>query len=370
MDLLELRKEIDGLDDQMLKLFTKRMEVCRQVAEYKKEKELPVLQGGREEEILSRIRETAPAGLEDGAAVLFSNLMDISKCLQQRELTSPTPMEWEPFCPENAKSVGCQGISGSYQEKACRKLFGDKPLTFFDTYDDVFRAVESGEMEYGVLPIQNSTAGSVAETYDLMRKYEFYIAARIQIKITHCLAARPGVRLEDVEQVYSYEQGLAQCTDFLRRNGLKTGNSPNTASAAKLCAESDRPIAAICSEDCAKQYGLAILCTDIANVSKNYTRFICFSKKFHLCENPRLISVSLSIPNVAGSLYRLLTKFSVNSLDLKHLESKPSQDGSFDTIFYLDFLGDVRDPQVSSLLTGLSGELSYYRFLGNYGEIL
>ena len=370
MDLKNLRNEIDEIDNEILSLFVKRMSVCKDVAAFKKEKNLPVLQGNREDEIIDRIRSQSPAELSDGSAILFSNIMGISKSLQQQQISTKFSLVPEEFIPKNAVKVGCQGISGSYQEEACRNLFGNKPITYFHCFEDVFKAVENGEVDFGILPIQNSTSGSVSETYDLMRKYNFYITARVQVEITHCLAVRKGVAFEDVKKVYSKEEALAQCSAFLYGNGLEKISYINTAAAAELVKESSEPIGAICSEACAEQYGLEILRSGIANISPNYTRFICISKKFQIPQKPETISISLAIPNTKGSLYRLLTKFSVNNLDLEHIESKPIANGSFDVIFYLDFIGDIREEKASSLLNELKNEFEYFKFLGNYGEVL
>lgn len=369
MDLKDLRNKIDDIDEDILELFVKRMDVCRGVARFKKENNLPVLQGNREAELLERIRSLSPNGMENGSSVLFTNIMDISKSIQQQEISAEFALKPKKFSPETACRIGCQGVSGSYQEQACRKLFGDKEITFFHGWEDVFEAVQSGEIDFGILPIQNTTAGSVAETYDLMRKYDFYIAARIQVEITHCLAVKNGTSFEDVKKVYSHEQALSQCSEFLRKNNLEKIHDVNTAAAAQRVLGSDEPVGAICSEACAEQYGLTILKKNIANVSPNYTRFICISKDFYAPEKPETVSVSLAIPNTKGALYRLLTKFSVNDLNLDHIESKPILDGSFDVIFYLDFLGDVKDKLVGGLINELKNELPYFKFLGNYSDI-
>lgn len=370
MRLEDLRNDINAIDEEILALFIKRMGVCQDVAVYKKENNLPVLQGNREEEILRRIRALSPEDLADGAALLFTNIMDISKSLQQQAIRSSFPLTPETFLPENAHRIGCQGVAGSNQEQACRKLFGNKPLTFFNTFGDVFNAVENGEIDYGVLPLINSTAGGVTETYDLMRKFSFFINACVQVEITNCLAVRPGTTLKDIQKVYSHEQALAQCSEFLTKNRLEKSPYMNTAAAAQLVRDSAEPIAAICSEPCAELYGLEILQSRISNVSPNMTKFICISKKFQIPEVPSTVSISLSIPNIKGSLYRLLTKFSVNDLNLEHIESKPIANGSFDVIFYLDFSGDIRQKKVGSLLHELQAEYPTFKFLGNYGDVL
>ena len=370
MDLTDLRNNIDSIDEEILQLFIKRMNVCKEVALFKKENNLPVLQGNREDEVIARIKELSPQELSDGSAVLFSNIMDISKSLQQKQIKTEFFLNPSDFSPINAEKIGCQGVSGSYQEQACRNLFGDKKITYFHCFEDVFKAVDEGEVQYGILPIQNSTSGSVSETYDLMRKYDLFITSRVQVKITHCLAVKKGVAFEEVKKVYSKEEALSQCSDFLYKNRLEKVSYINTASAAKLVNESEEPIAAICSEACALQYGLDILRKDIADASPNYTRFICISKEFQTPKNPKTVSISLSLPNVKGALYKLLTKFSVNDLDLEHIESKPIANGSFDVIFYLDFSGNINDKNVSSLLNEIRSEVSYFKFLGNYEEVL
>lgn len=370
MDLKDLRNQIDKTDDRILALFSERMEICRQVAEYKKEHGLSVLQSEREKELLDRIRSIAPQNQKDGAAVLFTNIMDISKSLQRQEVDSEFHLKGEEFIPSSSCSVSCQGVSGSYQEEAARKLFGNAEVSFHTTWRDVFSAVESGETDFGILPIQNSTAGSVSETYDLMRKYELYIAARTQIEITHCLAAKEETELSQISEVYSHEQALSQCSEFIAENEFRKRPYLNTAAAAKLVLESSEPIAAICSEHCAKQYGLKIIRKNIADVSPNYTRFICLSRKFYQPKTAGTVSVCLAIPNVKGSLYRLLTKFAVNNLNLTHLESKPVSDGSFDILFYLDFEGDLKDKNTAGLLNELKDELPYFKFLGSYPDIL
>lgn len=368
MDLFTLREQIDDIDDKILDLFVERMKVCEDIAEYKKNTKLSVLQSNREIEVIDMMRKKSPDTLKDGTAVLFTNIMDISKSLQQRMLKDRFTISTKPFNPKDNLKIGCQGVSGSNQEEATKKLFEDKKINFYTTFSDVFEAVKNQEIDIGILPIQNSTAGSVSETYDLMRKYNFYISATIVTPINHCLAVKKGTTFNEIEKVISHPQALNQCSEFLRINNFNTENYFNTASAAKLTASSDSKIAAICSPACAELYGLTILKNDIADISPNYTRFICITRDFYISQNPDTISVALSLPNVKGSLYRLLTKFYVYGLDLKHIESKPLKDGSFDVIFYLDFTGNINEANTACLLNELKSQLSYFKFLGNYEE--
>lgn len=371
MDLTDLRNEIDSIDEDILKLFLKRMDVCRQVADYKKEHSLPVMQGGREAQVIERIREMSPDNIKDGSEVLFANIMDISKSLQQIELakTAEFPVP-EKFIPENAKLIAVPGTVGSYSEKACRKLFPNQEIKFYREFSDVCRAVENGETDFGILPIQNSTAGTVDETYDLMGKFDFYITSMIRVSISHCLAAKQDTDFSEITAVYSHEQALHQCSEFLRESGLTTHEYANTALSAELVKNSPEKLACICSEDCAKLNGLKIIKSDIANAGRNSTRFICISKKYMVSDDADTISVSLSIPHVKGSLYRLLSRFYVNGLNLRRIESKPIAGKDFEVVFYLDFGGNCSDVKTASLIRELQRELSFFKYMGNFKEIM
>ncbi len=368
MDLQDLRNEIDKLDSEMLGIFEKRMDLCRQVALYKKEHNLPIFQGGREQQVIDNIKAKSPDDLKDGSAALFLSIMDISKALQQNEIYKNVP-----FYPagkldlSSASTVICQGTEGANSEEAALKLFGhDKNIQFCDDFNDVFKAVENGEADFGVLPILNSTAGSVTQTYDLMKKHKFYITAVTDVEIQHCLAVKKGTKSEDITAVYSHPHALSQCSQFLKKSHFKTVSYINTAISAKYVSESDECIAAICSERCAKLYGLEIINRNIADCQPNYTRFICISKQFLKDEKSDTVSVMITIPHKTGSLYRLLAKFFVSGLNLKKIESRPIADGSFDVMFYLDFEGNIDDSRVSSLILDMNDTFEDFRFLGNF----
>ncbi len=372
MDLQELRNQIDGIDSDILKLFSKRMEVCRCVADYKKEHDLPVMQGGREKQVIERVRANAPEGLKDGAAMLFQNIMDISKCLQNMEIQRGSRFSApKPFVPENAVKIACQGTAGAYSEAACRKLFGDKPAVFYHSFEDVFNAVESSEADFGILPLENSTIGTVSETYELMSRHCFNICSLVRVEITHCLAAAECADIDTIKYVYSKEEALSQCSEYIKSRGLTRREYANTALSAELIREKHDPaLACICSESCAKLYGLKILNDRIADAYPNYTRFICFSKDYVSPADADTISVCLTIPNTPGSLYRMLTKFSVAGLNLTKIESKNIAGSDFEVMFYLDFIGSCSDGKVVSLLHDLENEMTFFRFLGSFKEVL
>lgn len=369
MDLNALRAEIDKLDRVILDSFEKRMNLCRNVALYKKENGMQIFQSGREKEIIKKVRSESPNDLKGATAALFTEIMDISKCLQQQALLKDQDfIKSVPLNMNSGGKVGCQGTGGSNSETAARKLFKDNEIIFYNEFENVFSAVEKGEIEFGIIPIHNSTAGSVTQNYDIINKHNVFIARTVKVEITNCLAVKEDTKFEDIKKVYSHPQALKQCSVFLHDGNYEPVESKNTATAAKYVSECEETCAAICSENCAELYGLKILKKNISNVIPNFTRFICITKNFCLSDDAKTVSITLEIPNTKGSLYRLLTKFFVNDMDLEKIESRPIADGSFDVSFFLDFAGNVNDPNVRSLLVELADELCKFKFLGNYNE--
>ncbi|MFT3951991.1 MAG: prephenate dehydratase domain-containing protein [Oscillospiraceae bacterium] len=371
MDLSQLRNEIDSIDSELIKLFTQRMELTNRVAQYKLDHKLDVLQSAREQEIIQTVRSAAPPELADSAEVLFTTVMDISKSVQYRKFyAANSTIAFSAFTREGAPRAACQGTVGAYSEEACHKAFPDAQIQFYGAFEDVFHAVERGEADFGVLPIQNSTAGSVAQTYELMKQYDFKIAASVKLRVSHCLAVHPDNAGKTPARVISHEQALAQCAGFLKTLGARTEYYANTALAAEYVNTHPEDAAgAICSLACARELGLSVEAADIADARENYTRFIIISKDTYSSAEADIVSVSLSLPHTKSSLYRLLTKFSVAGLNLVRIESKPIASADFDAVFYLDFEGSISDPAVAKLIAELGAQLDYFRFLGNYYEI-
>lgn len=374
MNLDDIRKEIDITDSRLLELFTHRMELCRNVAQYKKENGMPVFQGSREKQVLDKIAAQSPKELEAATRLLFSQIMEISKCLQQEQLTEYKETSFSQLKKDPV--VACPGIRGSYSEEACIKAFGENShIDYYDTFDKVFESVNSGNADYGVLPIENSTAGSVEGTYKLLERYEMYLCGRLSIPVNHVLAAKS--KNITIEKVISHEQALHQCSDFLKEKGYRQRTAENTSIAAKTVADSSENIACICSAHCARLYGLEILAENIVDIGENFTRFVVISKEMQAEEGADIISLCLSLPHVSGSLYKLLTKFYFSGLNLTRIESRPmpphikKKSGSdcFEVIFYLDFEGSLSNPSVSKLLQNLKADCGYYRLLGNYRDI-
>ncbi len=369
--LLRLREQIDKIDDRLLEAFLERVEVVKGVAEYKKVNNLPVLQQNREDEVIKAILNKAPKEVANGCEILFKNIMDISKSMQSGEIfAKENKIDCEEYSYIKGDKIACQGSTFAYSHLAATKLFGeDSDITFYPTFDEVFDAVENGEMKYAVLPVQNSTAGSIEAVYDLLAKRNCFIAYEIKIRIEHCLAVKNGTDIKNVKEVYSHQQALSQCSNFINESGLKPVPYLNTALAAEKIASSNEEIAAISSKFCAENLKLNIIKENIENSSENYTRFICISKKAVVSEKANIISLTLSLPHTSGALYRLLTKFSVAGLNLLRIESKPIASKEFNVLFFLDFTGNIQDEKVASFINSLKFELSDFKFLGNYAEL-
>ena len=366
MNLSDIRIQIDQIDREILDLFQKRMNLCRDVAAYKKANNMQIFQESREQQILNKMEYLAEDDMKSGAKALFTVIMDISNQLQTQLISDKEnlPVFNEPSLSTAAK-VGCQGCPGANSEAATKIFFPDNEPLYYPSFHQVFEAVETGEIEYGVLPIYNSTAGSVTQTYDLMGTYNFFITAMNQVEVANCLAVRKGTKMEDITKVYSHPQALSQCSDFIKRHKLRIKDYDNTATAARMVAESNEPIAAICSERCAHLTGLVILENRISNVLPNYTRFICITKEIEVAPEADVISVMLTLPNVPGILSKLLMKFFIQNIDLVKIENRPICDGSFDVMFYIDFKGNLRDRNTALFITELCKSCKEFKLLGN-----
>lgn len=375
MDLLDLRKEIDSIDEQLIPLLLKRMGISEQVAKYKVERGIPVLNAEREQQILDNVAEKC-GEQGDTIKTVFAATMDASRALQHkiigggkelRELIENAMSSDE--LTANGDFVACQGVEGAYSGVTANKLFPDAPVKFYKQFEDVFEAVNKGEAKFGVIPVENSTAGSVHESYDLIMKYRFYVVGAYDLKIDHCLCAKNDTKYEDITDVYSHPQALSQCSNFLKSFDFTGINYTNTAAAAKFVAQSSKnDIAVICSELAAKKYGLKILKRNVQNNNSNRTRFIVISKELIIGDDADKISLIFSAPHTTGSLYRVLGRFSMAGLSLTKLESRPIENSDFSYHFYVDVMGSVKDESTLDLVCALYDELPEFEFLGNYFE--
>ena len=379
-NLEELRGQIDEIDQQMVELFKARMEAASQVAEYKKEKGLPVLDAGRERALLGKIADQAGEELADYAQSMYRTILSASRSYQNgkiglgskvyngiREAISATPN----LFPQRP-TVACQGVEGAYSQIACDRLFKSPTIMYFQTFDHVFKAMESGMCQYGILPIENSTAGSVKAVYDLMLSHNFSIVRSARLKICHNLLTKHGTRLEDIKEVFSHEQAINQCADYLAGlKGVKVTVVENTAMASKMVAESERTdVAALSSRFCAELYGLKILQENVQDQDNNYTRFICISKRPEIYPGADRTSLMMILPHKPGSLYNVLAKFYALNINLQKLESRPLPGREFEFMFYFDIEASVYAPEVERLFRDLEAESEQLRYLGTYNEVI
>ncbi len=377
MSLDELRKQIDEIDDKISDLYVKRMEICKQIGIEKANQGSSVNVAEREKAVINRITADKPDEMKRYLKLLYDTVFFQSKNYQGKFVKAKSDTvnalrdilraERQSF-PISA-TVACQGVNGAYSGEAAEKLFDISDVSYFKTFEGVFNAVDKGLCEYGVLPIENSNAGSVSQVYDLMRKYNFYIVKSVRVQISHALCAKKGVKLSEIKTVYSHGQALMQCAEHLKNLGVKTIEVENTAVAAKMVAESDdRSVGAICSDNCADIYNLCALERAMQDNGNNFTRFICISKNLKVFKGADKISVMTSLANKSGSLNKMLSRFSALGLNLTKLESRPIANSQFEFMFYFDFEGDIESDDVLNLLGELENSSDKFVFLGSYKE--
>lgn len=376
------RDEINQIDDDIIRLFQERMDVVSNIAKYKKENNIPILDLVRERKKLSEIQSKSPKELETYANVLYSLLLEISRSYQDRLINTENNLynsikdaikeSTNISFPKNAM-VACQGVDGSYSQIACDRMFGNANIMFFDTFDKVFSAIEKGLCSYGILPIENSTSGSIKDVYDLMIKHNFYIVRSIRIKVDHNLFVKDGVSLSEVNEIFSHDQAIAQCSDFLATLGknVKITSCENTAVASKMVAESDRrDIAALSSSFCSKLYGLKRLKESVQNNNNNYTRFICISKKLEIYPGADKSSIMMTLQHKPGSLYRVLANIYSIGINLIKLESRPIPNRDFEFAFYFDLETSVYSDEFTQLISNLDKISEDFRYFGSYSEVV
>ena len=379
-DITELRAEIDAVDSQIIELFRQRMEISEGVAAYKQAVGKPIYDPERERQKLVKIAQAAGPDLRTGAIMLFSTLFELSSAHQMKVMNKRTDLtervsyaiEHSPKRFPEYPSVACQGVAGAYSQIACSKLFRMPDISYFPNFEDVFKAIENGLCEYGVLPVENSTAGIVNKIYDLLVQHNCYIVRSVRLKIDHCLLTKPGTRLEDIKEIFSHEQAINQCAGFLESlPGVKVTVKENTAMAAKMVARSDRnDVAALSSHACAQLYGLDCLKASVQDKGNNYTRFICISKDLQIFPGADRSSIMCVVPHRPGSLYKVLSRFSALGLNLQKLESRPIPDRDFEFMMFLDFDAPVNSEELAQVLGEMEALCEDFRYFGSYSEMV
>ena len=380
MDLNEIRKEINRVDDQLVKLFVERMELASQVAAYKREHNMPIFVPAREREILKKVAEQAGPEFGSYARLLYATIMDLSRSHQGKQNGTVTTLaekitqaieETPKLFPQEAM-VACQGVEGAYSQIACEKIFQNPFIMYFKNFEGVFNAIDQGLCRYGILPIENSTAGSVNKVYDLMVEHNFSIVRTFRLKVDHNLLAKPGTKLSDIKVVYSHEQALNQSSAFLQSlPGVTAVPVANTAMAAEMVAQSDRnDIACLSSRSCAELYGLSVVKSSVQDAGNNHTRFICITKDLEIYPGSDRTSIMMTLPHKPGSLYKFLSRLYTLGINVTKLESRPLPDRDFEFMFYFDLETSIYSESFIQLMCELDQLCEEFRYLGSYREVV
>lgn len=381
MELQELRTQIDRIDGELTKLFEARMDVAAEIAAHKRQNHLPVLDARRERDKLAALAEAARPEMQTYVQMLYSMIFELSRSYQSELIREKSGLRGEveraieetPRLFPTSAAVACQGVEGAYSQIACERIFKSPQIMYFKSFDSVFSAIESGFCQYGILPIENSSAGSVKQVYDLMLRHNFRIVRSARLKVDHNLLALPGADKAGIREIFSHEQALSQCAGYLEKLGpnVRITRCENTALAAEAVARSGRTdVAAIASHSCASLYGLKCIDGDVQDRGNNYTRFICISKNLEIYPGADRTSVMMTLPHRPGSLCRALSRFYSLGINITKLESRPIPERDFQFMFYFDLETSVYSGEFGRMIDDLNAISEEFRYLGSYSEVI
>lgn len=351
-ELEQARKIINEVDQLMAELFCRRMQAAEMVAHYKAENQLPIFDAAREEAVITK----NSAYIEDLRYLPYYEKfirynMELSKSYQSTLIDSVT--------------VGYFGAEGSYTHTAAKNLFPCEKALSFETFEEIFDAVESGRLAFGVIPFENSNTGDVGNILDLLRSHDIYIRNMYDLKIRQNLLGLPGANLSQIKTVYSHPQGLMQCREFLQSMGAKQESYASTAAAAKFVREQGDPsLGAIASKTTAELYGLSVLAEDINTVSDNTTRFIVIGRS--MPKNGDRFSLLFTLHHEAGQLARVMQIIGALGFNLECIKSRPLRNAPWQYYFYIEVIGDLSGTAASSLLGELHKVCMQIKVLGTY----
>ena len=375
LDLTVIREDIDKIDKNIVELFEERMKLCEDVARYKIGVGKDVLDKEREITKINKLTSLAHGEFnEHGVEELFTQIMAISRKRQYQLLAENGIVDLPEFKKvdyidkKNVKVV-YQGVPGAYSNQAMLNYFGENVDNMMvPTFRDAMEVIYRGEADYAVLPVENSTAGIVADTYDLLMEFDNYVVDMVDVKVEHALLGLKDADMSDIKVVYSHPQGLMQCSKFLdEHKEWKQISQPNTAgSAKKVVEENDKTQAAIASETAAKIYGLKVLESNINHNTDNTTRFIIVGKEKIYRKDAGKICICFEVPHESGTLYNMLSNFIYNGLNMTKIESRPIVDKSWEYRFYVEFEGRLEDAAVKNALSGIKSEANYMKIIGNF----
>lgn len=367
-DLSQCRKEIDQIDQQLIKLFEQRMALSKEVVTYKLAHNMKIFQPEREKDVLEKnVKRLNDDNLQEYARNFVQDIMDIGKSYQ----ASFIPFN-ETYKLANEKvddiKVGYAGVPGAFAHQALLEYFGEIKNVNYERFQDVYEALKNDEIDYGVVPLENSSTGAINDNYDLVRDYGFYIVGEHSIKVTQNLLGIKNAKLEDINCVYSHNQALLQSSEFLNKYpNIKKQNFSNTAAAAKYVSEkNDKHLGAIASKGAAKLYDLEIIKENIHNVDSNNTRFIIIGKQLENRLNSDRVSIVFTLQHKVGALCSILKVIKDHQINLSRIESRPIKDKPWQYYFYIDFEGSLNDDNVRLLIEQLKTNCLTLRILGNY----
>lgn len=372
MDALEgYRKRIDEIDSEITRLFEERMDVVLKVAEYKRKNNLEIFHKGREEVVIKKnIDRLKNKDYEREIEKFYNSLMEVSRELQGRKLNREKEnLDIKEFKINEEDIIGFQGVLGSFSEEALIDYFGENTKSkSYETFEDVFKGIDKGEIKYGILPVENSCTGGISEVHDLLIKYDFHIVGEESIKISHNLLGVKGSSLKDIKEVYSHAQGFSQSSDFLKEHkDLLLIQFKNTAiSAKKVMDSNDKTLSAIASKRAAEIYNLDILKEGINNLDSNKTRFIIVAKELLKSKDSNKVSVVFSLEDKPGTLYKLLKYFSENNINMSRIESRPTKNEAWKYYLYIDFEGGLYNFGVLKAIDLIKLNSQYFKLLGWY----
>jgi len=364
-DIDDLRNQIDEIDASLVSLFENRMEIVVKVAEYKKKNNVEILNRGREEAVIKKnIDLVKNKALLLEVEKFFKSVMEISRGFQNKSLNSE-----QVLVNTKKLTVGFYGVTGSFSEQASNEYFGEKVnKKAISEFEDIFLELSYGKINYGVIPIENSSTGAISEVYDLLNKYNFYITGEKYLKISQNLMGIRGSTLDDIKEVYSHSQGLKQSMEFLK--GYKQWKLVPYQSTAK-CAElvkdrQDKTLAAIGSTKAAEIYDLEILQKDVNSNTTNMTRFVIIGKEMESNAQSSKTSLVISTTHKAGSLCHVLKHFADNNINLLKIESRPIKNMPWEYFFYIDFEGNINEKKIMTVIELIKNNSGYFKILGNY----
>ena len=379
LDLEEIRSKIDQIDRKLIELIEERLEIVREVALYKKENNMKIFDRKREEEVVDKnLSNVKNEELKHYIEIILKDIMDSSKEYQKFKIGSSK--EYVNNLDFNGKKLGYTGVPGAYAYEVMINLLKNsknsdgstgvraKEILSFNTHRELVEGVENGKVDFAILPIENSIVGEVRDSIDLINKRSIYIVGEVKHKIEHNLLGIKGSKIEDIKRVYSHEQALMQCSEFLGKYPeWEKVKMNNTALSAKYIGDTkNKENACIANMETREMYNLELLQPDINNEKENFTRFFIVSNKNLICENSEKISVITSTKNESGALMKLLKVFSDYGLNMVNLKSRPKTNKPWEYYFYIDFEGNLEEENVEKALEEIREKSIYLQILGNY----